>query len=75
MILRRAYAFKHMLENMTLFIEDGQLLSGNVAGQPMATALYPEYSGACMPKEIDEWRLSFSIEGIFFRSNHFYMLF
>src|SRR3990170_5883595 len=53
-ILRRAYALKQVLENMTVFLEEDQLLAGNLASRPMAAALYPEYSFDWVVKEINE---------------------
>jgi len=34
-IVRRAKATAHYLDNKTLFIEDDELIAGNVASQPM----------------------------------------
>lgn len=53
-ILKRARALERVFERMTVFIEEEQLLAGNVAGQPMAAALYPEYSYDWIVSEIDE---------------------
>lgn len=54
MILRRAKALKNVLNKMTLFIEDGQLLAGNQAGKLRAAAIFPEYCVNWIFEEIDE---------------------
>ena len=55
MILRRAKAFAHVLENMTVFLEDGQLLAGTQAGSLRAGSLFPEYCSQWLFDEIDEF--------------------
>ena len=54
MILRRAKAFKRVLEKMDLFIEDGQLLAGTQASSLRAAAIFPEYCSQWLIDEIDE---------------------
>jgi len=54
MIIRRAKALKNVLENMTIFIEDGQLIVGNQAGKLRAAAIFPEYCIDWIFEEIDE---------------------
>ena len=53
MIKRRAYALKNVLENITIFIEDGQLLCGNHAGSLRAASIFPEYCVNWIFEEID----------------------
>ena len=38
----RALAFKHLMENKTLCINDGELIVGERGPAPMATPTYPE---------------------------------
>jgi len=44
MILRRADAFRRVLTEMTLFIDDDELIVGNQACSPRAAPIFPEYS-------------------------------
>ena len=41
--MRRAKAFKNVLEKQTVFIDDGELIVGNQAGQYNAAPIFPEY--------------------------------
>jgi pyruvate formate-lyase/glycerol dehydratase family glycyl radical enzyme len=41
MILRLAKAFAHVVKNMTIFIEDGELIVGNGASRPMGLEIEP----------------------------------
>ena len=51
-IIRRARAFAHVLENMSIYIGDIELFAGNQASSPKASPIYPEYSCAWL---IDEF--------------------
>ena len=42
--LRRAKAFANILEKMTIFVADGELIVGNQASKPRSAPVYPEYS-------------------------------
>ena len=42
MVLRRAKALAHILENMTVYIRPGELIIGNFASTPNSVVLYPE---------------------------------
>lgn len=42
-VMRRALAFKEVMENQTVFIDDGELIVGNQAGQYNAAPIFPEY--------------------------------
>lgn len=53
-IKKRAYAFKHVLNNINLFIEDGQLLAGNHAATLRAASIFPEYCVNWLFEEIDQ---------------------
>ena len=52
MILRRAKALAHMLDNITIFIEDDQLIAGNAASKPMGLE-FDFYAGLWSQGEID----------------------
>jgi formate C-acetyltransferase len=53
-ILKRAYALEKTLLNMTLFIEEGELIVGNQSSQHRAAPIFPEYAVDWLPKEMDE---------------------
>lgn len=52
MILRRAKAFAHVLNNINIFIEDGQLIVGNAASKPMGLE-FDFYAGLWSKEEIE----------------------
>ena len=54
-ILRKAKAFAHTLENMTLYIEDDSLIFGNQASRNFAAPIFPEYSIDWVINELDEF--------------------
>lgn len=54
-ILKRAYAIKNTLDNMTIFIEDGGLLAGNQASVNRAAPIFPEYAIDWVIDELDEF--------------------
>jgi len=51
--LRRAKAFAHVLENMTIFVADGELIVGNQASKPRSAPVFPEYSYEWIINELD----------------------
>jgi formate C-acetyltransferase len=51
--VRRAVAFKAVLDKQTVFIQPGELIVGNQAGRPIAAPVFPEYGMAWMEKELD----------------------
>jgi hypothetical protein len=51
-ILRRAKALANVLDNITIFIEDGELIVGNTASKPMALEVDYDY-GTWSQEEID----------------------
>lgn len=42
--LRRAKAFKHVLENISIYVNPDELIVGSQASSPKASPIYPEYS-------------------------------
>ena len=61
MILTRAEAHAHLLDNITIFIEDNELIVGNVASKPMGVEVCPD-AGIWTQGELDATRLEgFSI--------------
>jgi formate C-acetyltransferase len=54
-VLRRARALAYVLENMTIYIQPGEIIVGNQASAPRAAPIFPEYSTDWIPPEIDEF--------------------
>lgn len=54
-VLRKAKAFAHILENMTIYIQDDSLIFGNQASRNFAAPIFPEYSIQWVVKELDEF--------------------
>lgn len=54
-IMKRAEALRSVLTQMSIYIEDGQLLAGNQASQPRSAPLFPEYSWDWIYNEIDQF--------------------
>ncbi|MHC1785241.1 MAG: formate C-acetyltransferase/glycerol dehydratase family glycyl radical enzyme [Anaerolineaceae bacterium] len=54
-VLRRAHALAHVLENMTIYIQPGEIIVGNQASKPRAAPIFPEYSTDWIEPEIDEF--------------------
>jgi len=51
--IRRARAFEKILSEISIYIEDRQLLAGDFAAKPMWAEFYPEFSAAWVLKDID----------------------
>jgi len=54
-VLRRAHALAHVLEQMTIYIQPGEIVVGNQASKPRAAPIFPEYSSDWIALEIDEF--------------------
>ncbi len=54
-VLRRARALAHVLDNMTIRIDEGEIIVGNQASRPRAAPLFPEYAVDFLADEIDEF--------------------
>ncbi len=54
-VLRRAKALAHVLDHMTIRIDEGELIVGNQAGAPRAAPLFPEYEVDFLVQEVDEF--------------------
>lgn len=52
-IIRKAKAFAHTLENMSIFIEEDSLIFGNQASSNFAAPIFPEYSIDWIIDELD----------------------
>jgi len=53
MIIRRAKALAHILDNMTIFIQPWEVIVGNFASSPDAIQYYPELATRWVDKAID----------------------
>jgi pyruvate formate-lyase/glycerol dehydratase family glycyl radical enzyme len=56
-ILRKAKAFAHTLDHMSIFIETDSLIFGNIASKNFAAPVFPEYSMDWLVDEIDTFSL------------------
>jgi len=53
-IIKRAFALEKTLMNMTLFIDEGELITGNQSSGHRAAPIFPEYAVDWLPEEMDE---------------------
>lgn len=54
-ILKRAFALAETLKQMTIFINDGELIVGNQSSQVRAAPIFPEYAVEWILKELDDF--------------------
>lgn len=52
--IRRALALKKLLENMTIYICNGELIVGNNSSKPRASVVAPEYGANWLAREIND---------------------
>jgi len=52
-VLKRAYALRHILENMTLFIDDGELFVGHNSPKPRSPIACPELGARWILADLD----------------------
>ncbi len=57
MVIRRAKALAYILDSMSIYIEDGELIVGNHASAPRAAPLFPEYQVDFLENEIDAFQI------------------
>ncbi len=53
-IIKRAMALEKTLLEMSIFIDEGELIVGNQSSQHRAAPVFPEYAVDWLPKEMDE---------------------
>jgi len=53
-IIKRALALQKTLEEMTIFIDEGDLIIGNQSSRLRAAPIFPEYAIDWLPMEMDE---------------------
>ena len=54
-IIRRALALDKTLKEMTIFINDGELIVGNQSSKLRAAPIFPEYVTSWIISELDEF--------------------
>jgi len=52
-VLRQAMAFDKVLSEMPIWIQDGELIVGNIASRPRGALLFPEYDDTWLGPELD----------------------
>ncbi len=53
-IIKRALALEKTLKEMTIFIDEGELIVGNHSSQLRAAPIFPEYAVDWLPEEMDD---------------------
>ncbi|MBT6005200.1 MAG: formate C-acetyltransferase/glycerol dehydratase family glycyl radical enzyme, partial [Prolixibacteraceae bacterium] len=53
-IIKRALALEKTLKEMTIFIDEGELIVGNQSSQNRAAPIFPEYAVDWLPLEMNE---------------------
>ncbi|KJS19780.1 MAG: hypothetical protein VR72_17320 [Clostridiaceae bacterium BRH_c20a] len=53
MVIRRAKALKNILDNMTIYINEEELIIGNQAIKPRSAPVFPEFGTSWLEKELD----------------------
>ncbi len=53
-IIKRALALEKTLQEMTIFIDEGELIVGNQSSQHRAAPIFPEYAVDWLPEEMDD---------------------
>jgi len=51
-LIRKALALKHLLENMSIYINEGELIVGNNSSGPRGSVVAPEYSANWLNREL-----------------------
>ena len=54
-VLKRAYALRHILENMTLFIDEGELFVGHNSPKPRSPIACPELGARWILADLDNF--------------------
>lgn len=54
-IMKKAYAFYNILDQMTIYIEPDMIIAGNQASSNFAAPIFPEYSIDWIIEELDEF--------------------
>ena len=51
--IRRAKGFANVLDNMTIFLSEGELIAGNQTSKPWASPIFPEYSTEWLKNDLN----------------------
>lgn len=54
-VLQKAYMLQHILENMTVFIQEGELLVGNHTSRPRCTPVFPEFNSQWILDQMEDF--------------------
>lgn len=54
-VIAKAKMLDYVLENMTIFIQEGELIVGNLADKPRCAPVYPEFGAKWVLDEMDEF--------------------
>ena len=54
-VLQKAYMLRYILENMTVFIQEGELLVGNHTSRPRCTPVYPEFNSQWILEQMEDF--------------------
>lgn len=54
-VLQKAYMLSHILRNMTVFIQEDELVVGNQSDKPRSAPVFPEFTSEWILCEIDEF--------------------
>ncbi len=54
-VLQKAYMLRYILENMTVFIQEGELLVGNQTSRPRCTPVYPEFNSQWILEQMEDF--------------------
>jgi formate C-acetyltransferase len=54
-VLQKAYMLDHILRNMTIFIQKGELIVGNQSDKPRSCPVFPEYTSEWIVDQIDDF--------------------
>ncbi len=54
-VIAKAKMLKHILDNMTIFIQEGELIVGNHTNKPRCAPVYPEFGARWILNEMDDF--------------------
>src|SRR5699024_213975 len=54
-VIAKAKMLEHILNNMTIFIQEGELIVGNHTNKPRCAPVYPEFGARWILDEMDDF--------------------
>jgi len=54
-VLKRALGLKAVLENMTIYIQPGEMIAGNLGPEPFSVSVFPEFSWKWILAQMEEF--------------------